>query len=83
MLHWVKRIELSARFLITSRANLDLEETGFDDLTRVHISAHRSDVEHVVKSRLSTNSRMRAFRAKDAALKQDIISKLVEKADGM
>jgi hypothetical protein len=59
-----------------------LEEAGFASLNRVEVSAHSSDIERYLTSVLDRGTRMRSFIAKDPALKQDIVEKLVKNADG-
>jgi hypothetical protein len=68
--------------LITSRLNLDLT-TSFQNLGRINVRAHPSDVEVYLNSKMSTSKRMASFMAKDPSLRGDIIQSLLEKADGM
>ncbi|KAG9502259.1 hypothetical protein J7337_005085 [Fusarium musae] len=62
--------------------NLDLTES-FGRLTQITIAARPSDVETYLDARMRANSRMRSFLGRDKALRNDIISTLVKKTDGM
>ncbi|KAF9768691.1 hypothetical protein IL306_013959 [Fusarium sp. DS 682] len=75
-------VESCVHLLITSRLNVDLTES-FDNLTRITISAHPSDVETYLDAKMKASTRMRSFMAKDETLRNDVINKLLEKTDGM
>lgn len=76
------KLEHSVRLLITSRSNLELGES-FPNLARINVLADKSDIKSFLDSVMSTNKRMRSFTSKDPCLREDIISTLLEKADGM
>ncbi|KAJ4218988.1 hypothetical protein NW759_008144 [Fusarium solani] len=76
------QVQYFTHLLITSRLNLDLT-TSFQNLGRINVRAHPSDVEVYLNSKMSTSKRMASFMAKDPSLRGDIIQSLLEKADGM
>ncbi|EWG49990.1 hypothetical protein FVEG_09329 [Fusarium verticillioides 7600] len=75
-------VDASVHLMITSRMNLDLTES-FGRLTQITIAARPSDVETYLDAKMRANSRMRSFLRRDKALRNDIISTLVKKTDGM
>ncbi|RSL87145.1 hypothetical protein CDV31_016307 [Fusarium ambrosium] len=77
-----EQVKSSVHLLITSRSNLDLT-MSFKNLSRINVFAHSSDVEAYLNSKMSAKMRMRSFIAKDPTLRDDVINKLLEKADGM
>ncbi|KAM5349322.1 hypothetical protein ACJ41O_005827 [Fusarium nematophilum] len=77
-----EQVKSSVHLLITSRSNLDLT-TSFQNLSRINVFAHSSDVEVYLNSKMSASKRMSSFIARDPTLRDDVIHKLLEKTDGM
>ncbi|KAI8724317.1 hypothetical protein NCS52_00000500 [Fusarium sp. LHS14.1] len=77
-----EQVKSSVHLLITSRSNLDLT-MSFENLSRINVFARSSDMEAYLNSRMCAKMRMRSFIAKDPTLRDDVINKLLEKADGM
>ncbi|MCJ1307667.1 hypothetical protein MMC25_001315 [Agyrium rufum] len=79
---WARKLATSVRLLITSRANLQLQDR-FPDLNMIDIVAQPFDVQAYLESQIDTHDRMLMFTAKDSNLKKDIIEEVNEKAAGM
>ncbi|PGH21367.1 hypothetical protein AJ80_03284 [Polytolypa hystricis UAMH7299] len=78
----IKKLEACIRFLFTSRPHIDLP-VKFTNLSRIAISASKSDLETFLESGINRSNRLSKFVSKDPSLKGDIFERLEENATGM
>lgn len=81
-LYFIRKAEHLLRLFVTSRSNIDLVPK-FTDVLRVDVLASASDIESYVTSYISRNSRLSLLTARDTNLKQEIVSTVCQKAQGM
>ena len=81
-LYFIRKIEHSLRLFITSRSNIDLLPK-FTNTLQINIAARSSDIKSYLAYHISRSPRMSLFTARDASLKQEIMSTVSQKAQGM
>lgn len=78
----IRRIQPSVRLVITSR-NATTVAHGFDDATLLKIYASKEDIGDYCASRIQKETRLAPYVTVDSELRDDIISTIVQNAQGM
>ncbi len=78
----MQKLEPFIQIFITTRLHIDLRDY-FPSVCRLQIQANRSDIERYLRSKIHTNKRLRDFCIDATELEQEIVTGVIEKADGM
>jgi archaellum biogenesis ATPase FlaH len=78
----IRKLPSNIHILVTSRPNTVIEQ-AFAGASRLEIYAHDNDVRRHVVARLETQSLLARHVAADPSLQDAIISKILEKSQGM
>ena len=78
----MRKLEPLIWIFVTTRLHVDLREY-LPSVCRLQIQANRSDLERYLRFKIHSNKRLREFSTDAPELEREILTGIIEKADGM